>query len=64
MFDELPMTTLVEARAIVGARAVRLRMLLPPYPALGCGALRALRFSESGEWIEIVAGYESYERLD
>jgi hypothetical protein len=64
MFDELPMTALVAARAILAGRAMRLRMLLPPYAALGCGELRALRVSEQGESLEIVAGYESYERLD
>ena len=64
MLDELPMTALVETRAILGPRAVRLRMLLPPYPALGCGVLRALRITEQSEIIEIVAGYESYERLE
>jgi hypothetical protein len=64
MLDELPMTALVETRANLGARAIRLRMLLPPYPALGCGVLRALRITEQREIIEIVAGYESYERLE
>jgi hypothetical protein len=64
MLDELPMTALVEARAMLGNRAMRLRLLLPPYPALGCGVLRALRVSEHNEVIEIVAGYEAYEHLE
>ncbi len=64
MLDELPMMALVDARAMLRGHVMRLRMLVPPYPALGRGTLRALRFSESGEWIEIVAGYEAYERLD
>jgi hypothetical protein len=64
MLDELPMTALVETRAILGERAIHLRLLLPPYPALGCGVLRTLRVSERNERIEIVAGYESYERLE
>jgi hypothetical protein len=64
MLDELPMTALVDARAMLGDRAMRLRVLLPPYPALGCGVLRALRISETNEFVEIVAGYESYERLE
>jgi hypothetical protein len=38
-------------------------MLLPPFPALGCGALRALRVCERNNVLEIVAGYESYEKL-
>jgi hypothetical protein len=64
MLDELPMTALVEARAMLAGRAMRLRMLLPPYPALGCGVLRALRVSEQGDMLEIVAGYETYERVE
>ena len=63
MLEDLPMMALVDARAIVGDRPIRLRILLPPYPALGCGTLRALRIAEEGERVEIVAGYESYERL-
>jgi hypothetical protein len=64
MLDRLPMTSLVEARSMLGDRAVRVRMLLPPYAALGCGTLRALRIAEHDERIEIVAGYEAYEPLD
>ncbi|HXF34334.1 MAG TPA: hypothetical protein VN603_07165 [Candidatus Acidoferrales bacterium] len=63
MLDELPMTALVDARALLGKQPARLRMLLPPFPALGCGALRALRVCERNNILEIVAGYESYEKL-
>jgi hypothetical protein len=41
---------------------VRLTLLVPPYPALGIGSLRVLRVRE-GDAIEIVAGYDRYERL-
>jgi hypothetical protein len=55
----------VEARAALGDRALSLVVLRPPYPALGCGVLRVLRVTEGAEGAtEIVAGYESYERLD
>ncbi|HXP94014.1 MAG TPA: hypothetical protein VN905_11150 [Candidatus Binatia bacterium] len=64
MLDELPMTALVEARSMLGDRAIHLRMLLPPYPALGCGILRALRVGEHDDRVEIVAGYEAYERIE
>ncbi len=47
-------------RAFAGA--VRLTLLVPPYPALGIGSLRVLRVRE-GDAIEIVAGYDRYERL-
>lgn len=63
MLDELPMTALVEARAALANNAVRLRILVPPYPALGCGKLRALRLREIAGTLELVAGYDAYERL-
>jgi len=53
-----------QARALLAGRALSLRVLLPPYPALGLGTLRVLRIAERGERTEIVAGYEAYERLD
>jgi hypothetical protein len=44
-----------------------MRMLTPPYPALGLGALRCLRVKPpvgagDGAW-ELIAGYDGYERL-
>lgn len=53
----------VEARALLGGRELAFRLLRPPYPVIGLGALRVLRVSERGERTEIVAGYEGYERL-
>jgi hypothetical protein len=54
-----------EARTRLGARARSFRVLRPPYPALGCGALRVLRvaFADDGD-ADLIAGYESYVRLD
>jgi hypothetical protein len=67
MLDELPMTALVDARAMLLATRtdapLQLRFLVPPYPALGCGVLRALRVREVGGVLELVAGYDAYERL-
>lgn len=63
MLDELPMMALVDARARLGKQPIRLRLLLPPFPAMGCGVLRALRVCERNGFLEIVAGYESYEKL-
>lgn len=54
----------VEARALLAGRKLSFRVLLPPFPALGVGALRVLRVAERLERTEIVAGYERYERLD
>jgi len=52
------------ARRALSDRPVRLRMLLPPYPAFGVGALRVLRVREREPYLEVVAGYERYERRD
>jgi hypothetical protein len=55
-------------RAALAERALVLRVLLPPYPALGVGVLRVLRVREENEpgaspRTEIIAGYDRYERL-
>jgi hypothetical protein len=65
--EDLALLPWVQARALLGDRALRFRVLAPPYPALGLGALRALRVSalsgeHDGAW-ELVAGYERYERI-
>ena len=52
------------ARRALADRPLRLRMLVPPYPALGAGALRVLRVREGDQYLEVVAGYERYERRD
>ncbi len=54
----------VEARRLLAPRDLRFRLLAPPFPALGVGALRVLRVAERGTHTEIVAGYERYERLE
>ncbi len=54
----------VAARAALADRSLVLRVLAPPYPALGVGTLRVLRVREQGASSEIVAGYERYERLE
>jgi hypothetical protein len=38
----------VEARRRLGAREHALRVLTPPYPAIGGGELRVLRVRENG----------------
>jgi hypothetical protein len=53
----------VRARALLEGRELSLRLLLPPYPALGLGELRVLRIVERDARTEIVAGYDGYERL-
>ncbi len=53
----------VEARRRLGARAHVLRVLTPPYAAIGGGELRVLRVRENGaEPLDVVCGYERYRR--
>jgi hypothetical protein len=54
----------VDARALLGNRNLALRILRPPYPAVGVGTLRVLRVIEREGRTEIVAGYDGYERLE
>jgi hypothetical protein len=67
MTADLAMLPLGAALGALGDRPIRLRMLTPPYPALGAGALRCLRVGQgSGEHdgaLEVIAGYDRYERL-
>ncbi|GAC1307231.1 MAG: hypothetical protein NVS2B3_05400 [Vulcanimicrobiaceae bacterium] len=53
----------VDVRALLVRPRLALRILRPPYPALGLGVLRVLRVRARGDVTEIVAGYEGYERL-
>lgn len=53
----------VDARRILSGRNLVFSVLTPLYHALGCGRLRVLRIRERGERVEIIAGYETYERI-
>ena len=53
------------AAAIAGSGSVMsFSVLAPVYPALGCGKLRILRVRPNAGVIEVIAGYESYERVE
>jgi hypothetical protein len=54
----------VAARAVLVGRPLRLRVLAPVGPTLGVGTLRVLRASERDDMIDLVCGYESYDRAD
>jgi hypothetical protein len=54
----------VDARALLANRNLALRILRPPYAAVGVGALRVLRVIEREGRTEIVVGYDGYERLE
>lgn len=62
MSSDLVLMPEVEARAVLRDRAIALRMLLPPYPAIGLGRLRVVRVRERGETTELLCSYEGYER--
>ncbi len=53
----------IEARRRLGAREHVLRVLTPPYPAIGGGELRVLRVREiDGAPLDVLCGYERYRR--
>ena len=65
--EDLTMLPWSSARAALADRPVRLRVLVPPYPAVGVGTLRCLRVvplsgAHDGAW-ELTAGYDGYEKL-
>lgn len=65
MSDDLILSREVEARAALADRKLVLRLLLPPYPAVGRGKLRVIRLKEAGDGAtELLCSYEGYERLD
>jgi hypothetical protein len=54
----------VQARRTLDARRLRLSVLAPFGAWLGCGTLRVLRLrANSDETVDVVAGYDSYERI-
>lgn len=61
--DQVSMMPEVQARRLLHDAPIDLSILTPPYAALGCGRLRVLRVRESAGRYEVIAGYESYERL-
>jgi hypothetical protein len=54
----------VAARAALAGRRLRLSVLAPVGPILGVGTLRVLRATERDDLIDLVCGYESYDRPD
>ncbi|MBV9438623.1 MAG: hypothetical protein JOZ24_01390 [Candidatus Eremiobacteraeota bacterium] len=63
--ERLVLLRWVHALAALGRRPLRFRLLRPTFPALGVGTLRTLRVLPVGEGgaVDVVAGYERYERL-
>jgi hypothetical protein len=64
MHETLTMLPEVQARRLLAGVPVSFAVLLPPYPALGVGTLRVLRARRQGEaGVELIVGYDNYERL-
>jgi hypothetical protein len=61
---DLVLVPWAEARAALAGHPLALRVLTPPYPAIGAGELRVLRVRErTGEPLDVVCGYERYRRI-
>ncbi len=65
--EDLVMLPWTSARAALADRPLRLRVLTPPYHAVGLGTLRLLRVLALGGAhdgaFELTCGYDGYERL-
>ena len=64
MTSDLVLTPEPLARAALAGRTLSLRLLTPPYPALGLGTLRLVRLQERGEVTEMLCSYEGYTRIE
>ncbi len=64
--EDLVMMPWTQARSALAGRALRLRLVTPPYPAVGVGELRLLRVAVLGGAhdgaYELTCGYDGYER--
>jgi hypothetical protein len=61
---DLVLVPWIEARAALANRPLTLRVLTPPYPAIGAGELRVLRVRERTDApLDVVCGYERYRRI-
>jgi hypothetical protein len=60
--SDLTLMPEVQARAALAGRRLRLSVLAPVGSWLGVGSLRVLRATERDDEIDLVCGYESYER--
>ena len=63
MNEDLILARELDARQALRGRKLRFLLLAPYGNWLGCGALRVLRLKTDDESAELLAGYESYERI-
>jgi hypothetical protein len=64
MHEALTLLPESDARRALAGSGLTLRVLAPPYPALGVGTLRVLRVRDHAGKVELIAGYDRYERLE
>jgi hypothetical protein len=62
-YEELINTRWSDARALLQARATRVRVLAPPFPCAGTGELRVVRAVADDDKIELVLTYADFKRL-
>ncbi|HEY1868391.1 MAG TPA: hypothetical protein VGG70_08825 [Candidatus Cybelea sp.] len=66
MNEDLVLVPEVEARRALRGRRIRMQMLVPIGPWIGCGKLRVLRLQvvsgETEEIAEMAVGYEAYRK--
>jgi hypothetical protein len=53
----------MRAIELLGGVEITLSVITPPYPVLGCGMLRAVRLSPSGDAMHLDVTYDDFERL-
>lgn len=61
MNEELILAPEVQARRVLRDRRIRLQVLVPHGPWIGCGTLRVLRVKMNESDVELIVGYESYK---
>jgi hypothetical protein len=52
-----------QARRALSGQKMLLRVLAPVGAYAGCGTLRVLRMRPHGDAVELVCGYEAYDRI-
>ena len=61
--DDLVMLPELQARRVLNTQPLRVHVLAPMGGYVGRGVLRVLRLRGQGETLELVCGYEGYDRL-
>lgn len=62
--DQLVLMPEVDARRALAGESIAMRVLAPVGSYAGCGVLRVLRAQPVDDVVQLVCGYEGYDRLD